>query len=98
MLARSVGRLDWWNIKDEHTEIEWAAQIALYRVDPWGERRQDLRSALHTAYIMQAVSMVEIPADQFSKIVSGLSEYLECDRETDEPIDMDALMKIQTEG
>ena len=61
---------------------------------PFGERRSDLRAAVHTANMM-CRDMKDKPTDEeFSDLVRGLSRYLKCDQEPepeDETADMDAL-------
>jgi hypothetical protein len=47
-LARSVGRLDFWNLLNELSPQELRAQQALMAVEPWGDDRADLRAAVHT--------------------------------------------------
>lgn len=66
-LARSVGRLDWWNVRDEHSPYEWALQKALFAVEPWGEDRADLRAAVNTQQIVAAHG-VALDEDDFAKL------------------------------
>lgn len=96
-LARSVGRLDWWNIRAEHTAYEWAAQKAMYAVCPFGERRADMRAGFNTANIIAAHAITEIPAEAFSEMVDHLISYLACDidNENEEDVDMAALARIK---
>lgn len=51
-LARSLGRFDWWNLREEHTPFQWQVQLAMYVASPFGERRADLRQAISTANLM----------------------------------------------
>lgn len=78
-LARSVGRLDWWNIKAEHTPYQWACQIAMYRVAPWGERRADRRAAFNTASMRAAMAVGEVTAEDMREVVLSLMNYMPCD-------------------
>ena len=52
MLGRTFGRMDWWRIKGEHTPQEWKLQRAMFIADPWGEVRDDLRTAIQTRRIV----------------------------------------------
>lgn len=95
-MGRAVGRYDWWNIKAEHTAYEWLAQLAMYSVCPFGEKRADWRSAYHTSRIIAASSMAKIEESELREMQLALSSYLKCDEEIDdEEPDMNAL-KIMT--
>ena len=94
-MGRSVGRLDWWNIKDEHTEYEWQCQLAMYLVAPFGERRQDIRQAYHTAHIMTADLTTPLPDSEWMALVTHLSTYLQCDQDKDDAVDLDALKRMK---
>jgi hypothetical protein len=90
-LARSLGRFDWWNLRDEHTPFQWQAQLAMYFASPWGERRADLRQAISTANLMMMQCSAEgRTQDQFSEIIRGLTEYLPGSN-TEETADLEAL-------
>lgn len=93
-MGRAIGRFDWWNIKDEHTAWEWAAQLAMYDVSPFGERRQDLRAGYHTAQIIAAQSM-DMKQDEFAAMVEGLIDYLPCDQDQSDAVDFDALKRMK---
>ena len=93
-MGRAIGRFDWWNIKDEHTAWEWAAQLAMYEVCPFGERRQDVRSGYHTAQIVASHS-VDLKQDDFESMVTGLIDYLPCDQDQSDKVDMDALKRMK---
>lgn len=66
----------------------------MYLACPFGEWRQDLRQAFHTAQIL-AVQMKPLPTgDEFQILWDKLSRYLKCDQEYDaseEKADMGAL-------
>lgn len=47
-MARSVGRLDFWNVFGEMTPYEIAVTHALWMLEPWGDDRADLRAAVNT--------------------------------------------------
>ena len=93
-LARSVGRLDWWNIKDEHTAYEWAAQVAMFYVCPFGERRADLRTAVSTAHLIGIQSAQRIEEAEFGELVRNLSDYLKCYSPNTDEVDMTALQNM----
>jgi hypothetical protein len=93
-LARSVGRLDWWNIKDEHTAYEWAAQVAMFYVCPFGERRADLRTAVSTAHLIAMQSAKKIEDAEFGELVRNLSDYLKCYSPNTDEVDMTALQNM----
>jgi hypothetical protein len=99
-LARSVGRLDWWNIKAEHTSYEWAAQIALYQVAPYGDRRADLRTAYNTANTIAAGRTQQTQPDEFRDMIATLMNYLGCDQRdpNEETPDAAALAMINREA
>jgi hypothetical protein len=61
---------------------------------PFGDRRQDIRAAFHTAHHIALQSTQKIDEVEFSELVRGLSRYLKCDQDPepeDETADMDAL-------
>jgi hypothetical protein len=89
--------LDWWNIKAEHSAWEWAAQLAMYEVAPFGERRSDIRSAFHFANLM-AVQATNIKDADFRQAVEHLCDYLPCDRDGEDFVDMDALRRMKREA
>jgi hypothetical protein len=87
--------LDWWNIPGEHTEWEWAAQVAMYDVSPFGERRQDLRAGYHTAHMI-AAQATELDDHLFGEMIDQMISYLPCDRDDgEETADMDALARMK---
>lgn len=47
-VARSVGRLDFWNVYAGMTSYEIAVTQALWQLEPWGDDRADLRHAVNT--------------------------------------------------
>lgn len=96
-LARSVGRLDWWNIKGEHTAAEWAAQVAMYEVAPFGERRHDMRMAVMTANLMtmQSANKDKMTQDEFREMASDLMKYLPDESSYEDAADMEALERMR---
>lgn len=94
-LARSVGRLDWWNIKEEHTPYQWRCQMALYAVDPWGDTRDDMRAAMNTANSIVS-NVANITDDQFRKLLTALHSYVPASVEDDSiPVDVAILSQIK---
>lgn len=69
-VARSVGRLDWWNLFAEMTPYEIAHTQALWGLEPWGDDRADLRAAVNTA------SASGVSEGKFVEAVQELSSYL----------------------
>lgn len=101
-LALQANRLDFWNIPGEHTDYEWACQIAAQQVDPVGERRADLRAAVMTANLMALMVQVHSgkPADdeEFRKTVRALANYLPGKEDFQEIDDMRAVEMLKQEG
>ena len=96
-----MNRLDWWNIKAEHTAYEWACQIAMSIACPFGERRKDIREAYHTAHLLASQSPQQLTNDEFSTLWDTLSKYLKCHEDAPDPnqtanLDALALMKRGT--
>lgn len=87
--------MDWWNLRGEHTEFEWAAQRALYEVCPFGERRADIRHGLLTANLIASMQVNEVTEGDFQAMVQALATYLPCDKDQDEVVDMDALKRMK---
>jgi len=97
-LARSCGRYDWWNIKNEHTPFEWACQIAMAQVNPFGERRADIRAATNTTNQIVSAPGVKIQAADAQELFRQIRDYLKCYEQTDdEEIDLQALRKVKGE-
>ena len=68
----------------------------MYSVSPFGERRQDIRQAFHTAQLMNVNRMGEPQsAEEFSSTVKALSAYLQCDIEQEDFVDLDALERMK---
>lgn len=68
--ARSVGRLDWWNLFAGMTPYEIAHTQALWGLEPWGDDRADLRAAINT------VAAAGVPGEKIGEAVAELSSYL----------------------
>jgi hypothetical protein len=80
-LALSVGRLDWFNLEKELTPYEQLTWQAYEVIEPFGERRADLRTALQTLYLMQA--QCKLTSDQREQVIKGLTDYVGGDEERD---------------
>jgi len=95
-----VGRLDWWNIKAEHTAYEWAAQKAMYAVCPFGERRADMRTAINTLTLLTSqMSPQNRPSDDdLNLILNSLQNYLQCYKTEELEFDADALKKVKPDA
>ncbi len=95
-MGRAVGRWDWWNLRAEHTDYEWACQIALYIVAPWGERRADTRAAINTTHLISAQASQDVTVDDMQELMGALSSYLKCDTASEDlPLDPDALERMR---
>lgn len=95
-LARSVGRLDWWNVRREHTPYQWLVQRVLYHIHPCGERRADMRAAHNTANLLAAQAKEPLDGSAFSELVSNLRDYLPAFNKSDElEADTDALKVME---
>lgn len=69
-LALSEGRLTRWRaLYDELTPRDVAELDAFYRLEPWGDTRDDLRQAVMTATVVAAISGHELD-------VTKLAHYL----------------------
>ena len=66
----------------------------MYEVAPFGERREDLRAGFHTAQII-AAQAEDIKQEDFSAMVEGLIDYLPCDQDQSDKVDMDALKRMK---
>lgn len=80
-LALSVGRFDFWNMvsgkrSDEMTPYEELVWRAFEIVEPWGERRADIRSAVNTLCLGQMQRTKPFTADQISSVIDRLTQYL----------------------
>ncbi len=95
-LARSVGRLDWWHIKAEHTPYEWACQIAMYQVNPFGDRRAYMRAEVNTTNQIISGAAAKLSGDDVQALFTSIRDYLKCDEQSDEEdVDFEALRKVK---
>lgn len=94
-LARSVGRLDWWNVYDEHTDYQWACQVAAEQVDPTGDARADLRAAHCTANLMAMQASEPIQPEEFSEMCQALAAYLAVAADYEDADDLRAVRLIR---
>jgi len=83
-LARSVGRLDWWNVRGEHTPYQWLVQRVLHQIHPCGERRADMRAAHNTATVLATQAKEKLDPSTFGEIVESLRDYLPTCQQSDE--------------
>lgn len=77
-LARAAGLIhpmDWVRVFESHNEYEWAMQIALNTVEPWGEDRADFRAAMNTAQLVASQS-VSPKQEQTQNIINAMRTYL----------------------
>ncbi len=68
----------------------------MYLVAPFGERRQDLRQARHTAALIASQRTEAMSAEEFAELWESLANYLECDcvADPEDDVDLDALADI----
>lgn len=89
-LSRSVGRVDWWNVKAEHTPYQWQLQRLMFELDPPGDQRNDLRSAIHTANVIASLAKTQMTAEQFAVLVKSLVNVTPLDRHDPDVMTVDA--------
>lgn len=66
---------------------------------PFGDRRADIRSAIHTANLIASQSTKELTSEDFAGLVASLSRYLKCDEPQDElQFDPEALERVKNGG
>lgn len=59
-----MGRLDWETLLDELTPRQLNVLMTYAAIEPFGEERADLRSAVHTTRLMEALGAKGVePAD-----------------------------------
>ena len=92
--GRSVGRWDWWNLRKEHTPFQWALQRTIAIVQPYGERRADMRAATMTANLMAMQSTEPVADDNFREMIGTLTNYLKDASDYEEEADIAAARQI----
>ncbi len=66
-LALSEGRITkWQELRNELTPRELTELIAFWSLEPWGDRRADIREALMTAVIVSATNGEKIDLDRLT--------------------------------
>jgi hypothetical protein len=74
-LALAVGRTDWQNLAKEHTPYELAVWRAYERIEPFGERRADMRMALQTLSLIQSTRTRSMSGSDMKELLSALTNY-----------------------
>lgn len=74
-LARSVNRLDFWNVADELTPAEMVAWQAEYQLEPWGEARADQRAAVNTSFLVLSQCTKQPDDSQINDMMRALQTY-----------------------
>lgn len=92
-----MGRLDWWNIKAEHTPYEWTVQIAMSEAEPFGDERADMRHAVLVANQMAASAGGKLSDEEFAGLIRALSDYLG-DSKAEDEVDLEALEKVKQQN
>lgn len=84
-LAARIARLEghthplaWVKVYEDHTPYEWAVQLALAAIEPWGEDRADLRAAVNTAQLVASNRTEPMEDGKFTAMVRSLARYLKC--------------------
>jgi hypothetical protein len=79
--ALSVGRFDFWNLTngkrtDELTPYEELCWQVYENIEPWGERRADMRTVTQTLQLIQSNRTSLIPPDARTAIIKqGISYW-----------------------
>jgi hypothetical protein len=84
-LGLAVGRIDWWNIKSEHTPYEWILQQIADEIEPLGDNRSDIRAARHTAELLAAL-VPGITQSELTERAQNLRQYLAVQQPPDEQV------------
>lgn len=77
-LAMALGRHDWEQLLEEMTPRQVAVWQVAEQVQPWGERRADVRAAMNTLLLIQEVRAGnghEVPRDTAVEIIKALTTY-----------------------
>jgi len=69
--------------------------MAMYEASPFGERRADIRAATNTAHQIAASSMAKIEPEDATALFKALMNYLQCDQDHEESVDLDALNRMK---
>ena len=67
----------------------------MYQVDPFGERRQDLRQAWMTAMQIAATSPSQISDSDLSEMITALRTYLKVHENNEETVDLTAVERVK---
>jgi hypothetical protein len=67
----------------------------MYSVSPFGERRQDLRNAYHTANVIASHTTEQMSKDDFTELFTALCDYLPCDKRIEDQVDLEALERMK---
>lgn len=90
-LALSEGRLSKWReLRDELTPRELTELIAYSSLEPWGDRRADIRQALMTSLLINATNGAQVDLHK-------LTNYLEADEaDSEQFVSPDAAARTMT--
>lgn len=67
---------EWVEFFESHTRYEWALQVALDKIEPCGERRDDLRAAWLAVAIIANNGMAEMTERQAKAKANAIANYL----------------------
>lgn len=76
----SVGRTDWWKLAEEHTPYELAVLQCYEAVEPFGETRADMRMAVQTGSLLQALAHGKMTEVQMRDCLQRLAGYCRVDK------------------
>ena len=96
-LARSVGRIDFWNLHQELTPYQLAVHRAAADIEPFGEDRADIRTAMNTILQMQAMSAKPISEVAIREIMSLAANYLDVNRPPEKVVGSKYLKRLAAE-
>lgn len=68
--------MEWVEFFESHTNYEWALQIAKDRIQPIGERRDDLRAAWLATAIIAANSTEQLSVEKLKQKAEAIANYL----------------------
>lgn len=68
----------------------------MYQVNPFGDRRADIRAAVSTTNQIIAGAASKLSGEDVQALFASIRDYLKCNEETDdEEVDFEALQKVK---
>ncbi len=96
-LARQMGKVhprDWVEVYESHTPFEWALQLALERIEPWGDERADLRMGFAVARLWLK-DRESVSDDDVEAVAREFASYLQVQGPAEEQADLKALQRMK---